>query len=204
MSAVLKRVAKISVGDPLREEMSDTCMGPLVSGTQRDKVLGFISRAVAGGARAVCGGGPPRDDDGPSSGRLAGKGYYVAPTVLEGVGEEDEAWVEEIFGPVLCVRRFEEEEEAVKAANKSDYGLAAAVMSADRQRCERVARALRAGVVWQNNSQPAPIQGPWGGFGKSGVGRELGRWGLEEFLAVKQIIACPGTFSMKCYPEDSA
>ncbi|CAM9749033.1 unnamed protein product, partial [Discosporangium mesarthrocarpum] len=136
LDAVLKRASAISVGNPLREETPGTSMGPLVSGGQRDKVLGFIGRAVEKGATIKCGGGPPSNDEAEAraAGRSPGVGYYVAPTVLEGVGEEDEAWVEEIFGPVLCVRKFDDEREAVDAANKSDYGLAAAVMSADPER----------------------------------------------------------------------
>lgn len=92
------------------------------------------SQAVDAGAKALCGGGAPPDDDAASTGRTPGKGYYVTPTVLTGVKEADEAWTTEIFGPVLCVREFEDEEEALAAANESEYGLAAAVMSADKER----------------------------------------------------------------------
>ncbi|CAN0270524.1 unnamed protein product [Pylaiella littoralis] len=202
VAKVLERAASVTVGDPLRgddKEATGQCMGPLVSGPQKDKVLGFISRAIDEGAEVLCGGGPPPDSDAASTNRKPGKGHFVSPTVLTGVKETDEAWTTEIFGPVLCVRKFHEEEEAVAAANKSEYGLAAAVMSADRERCERVARALRAGIVWQNCSQPAFVQAPWGGYKKSGFGRELGRWGLEEFLGVKQITSCAGSFSYEWY-----
>eukprot|EP00903_Cladosiphon_okamuranus_P008338 g8021.t1 len=202
VAKILERAGRVSVGSPLRgdkEAEGATCMGPLVSGPQRDKVLGFVSRAVDAGAKILCGGGAPPDGDAASTGRTPGKGYYVSPTVLTGVKETDEAWTTEIFGPVLCIREFEDEEEALKATNNSEYGLAAAVMSADKERCERVARALRAGIVWQNCSQPAFVQAPWGGYKKSGFGRELGRWGLEEFLGVKQITSCAGTFSYEWY-----
>lgn len=91
-------------------------------------------QAVEAGAEILCGGGPPPDADAASTDRTPGKGYYVSPTVLSGVKEGDEAWEEEIFGPVLCVMKFEEESEAVKLANRSQYGLAAAVMSADKDR----------------------------------------------------------------------
>lgn len=93
-----------------------------------------FSQAVAAGAEVLCGGGPPPDAEAASTSRTPGKGYYVSPTVLAGVQETDEAWTTEIFGPVLCVRKFEDEEEALIAANKSEYGLAAAVMSADKER----------------------------------------------------------------------
>jgi betaine-aldehyde dehydrogenase len=88
------------------------------------------------------------------------------------------------------IQDFTTEEEALEIANDSIYGLAASVFSADETRCERVARALRAGIVWKNCSQPAFIQCPWGGYKKSGFGRELGRWGMEEFTGVKQITSC--------------
>lgn len=96
---------------------------------------------------------------------------------------------------MLCVRSFTTEEEAVKVANDSQYGLAAAVFSADLNRCDRVAREMRAGIVWKNCCQPAFIQAPWGGVKKSGFGRELGRWGLEEFTSVKQVTGCKSDFS---------
>lgn len=86
------------------------------------------------GAKVLCGGGPPPDADAASTDRKPGKGYYVSPTVLTGVKETDEAWTAEIFGPVLCVRQFEEEDEALAAANNSEFGLAASVMSADKDR----------------------------------------------------------------------
>ncbi|CAM9310079.1 unnamed protein product [Laminaria digitata] len=175
-------------------------MGPLVSATQRDKVQGFVERAVKGGATVLFGGGVPSDEDADASGRKPGMGYYVSPTILTGAAEGDEAWEAEIFGPVLCVRRFGEEREAVEAANRSEFGLAGAVMSSDQERCKRVSRALRAGVVWENCNQCAPVESPWGGFKKSGVGgRELGRWGLDEFLGVKSITACKGSFSYNSY-----
>ncbi len=100
---------------------------------------------------------------------------------------DSRVWKEEIFGPVLCIREFTEEAEAIAISNNTDYGLAAAVFSADLDRCDRVARAMRVGIVWKNCCQPAFIQCPWGGVKKSGFGRELGRWGMEEFTSVKQI-----------------
>jgi betaine-aldehyde dehydrogenase len=92
-------------------------------------------------------------------------------------------WQEEIFGPVLCVKTFKDEEEALKLANDSIYGLASAVMSKDKERCKRFVKGLRSGVVWINCSQPTMVEGPWGGMKKSGIGRELGPWGLEQYLS---------------------
>lgn len=98
----------------------------------------LLVQAVDAGAKVLCGGGPPPDEDAASTDRNPGMGYYVSPTVLTGVKETDEAWTTEIFGPVLCIREFQEEGEAVAAANDSEYGLAAAVMSADNERCEGI------------------------------------------------------------------
>ncbi|GBF99899.1 betaine aldehyde dehydrogenase [Raphidocelis subcapitata] len=112
---------------------------------------------------------------------------YVQPTVFVGVKPEMRIWREEIFGPVLSVATFSSEAEAVAAANDSEFGLAGAVISADAERCRRVAEALEVGIVWVNCSQPCFCQAPWGGIKSSGFGRELGEWGLENYLSVKQV-----------------
>ncbi len=141
-------------------------------------MLRHIARAVEQGATVACGGRRPAGMN---------TGYYLEPTVLTDVPLDSDAWVEEIFGPVVCLRPFDTEEEAVALANDSRFGLAAAVMSADDARCERVAKAFRAGIVWINCSQPTFTEAPWGGYKQSGVGRELGRWGLDNYLETKQI-----------------
>lgn len=153
-------------------------LGPLVSDAQRAKVLAAVARARVDGATVATGGGVPAGFQ---------RGYFVEPTVLTDVPLDSAAWREEIFGPVVCLRRFADEAEAVRLANASRYGLAAAVMSADLDRAERVAAALRAGIVWINCSQPTFTEAPWGGYKQSGIGRELGRWGLENYLETKQI-----------------
>ncbi len=177
--ALLKRLIeesrKIKIGNGLEE---GTLLGPLVNDGQYEDVKRHIARAVEQGATIACGGQRP-------SGLQ--KGYYLEPTVLIDVPLNSDAWVEEIFGPVVCVRPFDTEEEAVRLANDSRFGLAAAVMSADDARCERVAKAFRAGIVWINCSQPTFTEAPWGGYKQSGVGRELGRWGLDNYLETKQI-----------------
>ena len=166
---------KIRIGNGLDE---GTLLGPLVSEGQYTKVLAAIEKARADGASILCGGH-----------RAPGfeKGYFVSPTVIADAPLDSDAWREEIFGPVVCVRPFETEAEAVALANDSRFGLAAAVMSGDEARAERVAAALRAGIVWINCSQPTFTEAPWGGFKQSGIGRELGRWGFENYLETKQI-----------------
>jgi len=173
LARLVAEAEKITIGNGLEE---GTLLGPLVNEAQYHKVLGFIHRAVAAGARLATGGKADRP-----------KGYFVAPTILTDVPLDAEAWVEEIFGPVVCIRPFDTEEEAVALANDTRFGLAAAVMSADDARAERVAAAFRAGIVWINCSQPTFTEAPWGGYKQSGIGRELGRWGLDNYLETKQI-----------------
>ena len=165
----------ITIGNGLDDGV---LLGPLVSESQYKKVLSFIAGAEAEGIEPVFGGERPEGLD---------KGYFLQPTIFADVPVDATIWKEEIFGPVVCVNKFSSEEEAIRLANDSEFGLAGAVMSDDLQRCERVAKALRAGIVWVNCSQPTFCQAPWGGYKKSGIGRELGRWGLENYFEVKQI-----------------
>lgn len=157
---------------------ADTKLGPLISSAHRDKVERFIAAGLAEGAHLLTGGKRPAGLD---------RGYFLEPTIFVDVPTTSTIWTDEIFGPVVAIRAFGDEEEAVRLANDSRFGLAAAIMSADRARTERVARALDAGIVWINCSQPAFVEVPWGGFKQSGIGRELGRWGYENFLEPKQI-----------------
>ncbi|MCP1644372.1 aldehyde dehydrogenase family protein [Pseudomonas citronellolis] len=175
LARLAEEARKITIGNGLREGV---LLGPLVNKTQYDKVLQAIARGQEEGARLVCGGERPAGLD---------KGYYVQPTVFADVPEDAWIWNEEIFGPVVCVRPFDSEDEAVRSANASRFGLGAAVMSRDLPRCERVARRFRAGIVWINCSQPTFSEAPWGGYKHSGIGRELGEWGLNNYLETKQI-----------------
>jgi betaine-aldehyde dehydrogenase len=155
-----------------------TLLGPLVSAAQHAKVQDYIHDGQRQGLTCLTGGGRP--------GHLA-RGYFLEPTIFTDVPVSARLWRDEIFGPVLAVRSFADEDEAVRLANDTAFGLAAAVMSSDLTRCRRVSRASRAGIVWENSSQPTFTQAPWGGFKKSGIGRELGRWGLDNYLEVKQV-----------------
>ncbi|WP_342594848.1 aldehyde dehydrogenase family protein [Salinicola lusitanus] len=172
---VAEEARKITIGAGDREGVK---LGPIVSKSQYDKVLGFLDRARSSGARLVTGGGRP---DGLPT------GYFIAPTIYADVPLEAEIWQQEIFGPVVCINPFETDEEAIRIANDGPYGLAGAVMSDDLARCDRVAAKLRAGIIWINCSQPTFAQAPWGGYKSSGVGRELGEAGFHAYLETKQV-----------------
>ncbi len=172
---LVEEAAKITIGDGMDDGV---LLGPMVNKTQYDKILDAIEQGQRDGARLVAGGGRVKGME---------KGYFIEPTVFADVPKDSAIWTDEIFGPVLCMRSFVSEDEAIQMANDSEFGLAAAVMSKDDTRCDRVARALRAGIVWINCSQPTFCEAPWGGYKKSGIGRELGKWGYENYLETKQI-----------------
>lgn len=167
--------AAFTVGDPLEGVAK---LGPLVSARQQQQVRDYIAKGVEEGAELLCGG----------AGQPGGleKGYYVQPTIFGQVTSEMTIAREEIFGPVLSIMSYRNEEDAINIANDSNYGLAAAVWSADDQRALAVARQLRAGQV-EVNGGPYNLLAPFGGYKQSGNGRELGRYGLEEFFEIKAI-----------------
>ena len=162
--------AKYTVGDPFAE---GTRIGPLASATVRDRVIGYIEQGVAEGARIVTGGTEPIPG-------LEG-GNYVRSTIFADVKPEMTIARDEIFGPVLAVLAYGTEDEAIVIANGTPYGLAGAVWSADQEHAVRVARQLRAGQI-EINGGAFNVTAPFGGFGQSGHGRELGVHGLEEYL----------------------
>jgi len=162
-------------GDPFEES---TRLGPLVSDVQRQRVRGCIEKGEAEGARLLTGGAAPPEG--------LERGFFVRPTVFSGVTPEMTIAREEIFGPVLAIQPYEGEEEGVRIANDSAYGLAGGVWSADRERAVAVARRLRTGQVEVNGGAFNPLA-PFGGYGQSGHGRENGRYGLEEMLQVKSL-----------------
>ncbi|KIZ01547.1 hypothetical protein MNEG_6416 [Monoraphidium neglectum] len=169
------RAQSIRVGDPLEPGCR---LGPVVSEAQYRRVSSYVQAGIDDGATLLTGGKRPA---------VCPRGFYLEPTVFINVRPHMRIWKEEIFGPVLSVSTFETEAEAVESANDSEFGLAGAVISADEERCKRVAEALEAGIVWVNCSQPCFCQAPWGGIKNSGFGRELGEWGLENYLSVKQV-----------------
>ncbi|HEY0636142.1 MAG TPA: aldehyde dehydrogenase family protein [Pseudonocardiaceae bacterium] len=167
--------ARYGVGDPADPA---TRIGPMSSPAQRDRVTGYIRAGIEEGATLATGGAEPPDG-------LA-RGCYVRPTVFAGVRPDSTIAQEEIFGPVLAVLPYADEDEAVSIANGTPYGLAGAVFSADGDRAVAVARRLRTGQVDVNGGAFNPLA-PFGGYRGSGNGRELGRYGLEEFCEVKSI-----------------
>jgi betaine-aldehyde dehydrogenase len=169
-----------TVGDPMLET---TKLGPLSSQAQLERVRSFIKKGQQEGAELVAGGAEPPE------GVPAG-GYYVRPTVFGKVKNSMTIAQEEIFGPVLSIIAYKDEEEAVRIANDSPYGLAGAVWSKDEARAQRVARRIRAGQV-DVNGGAFNMNAPFGGFKQSGHGREAGKYGLEEFLEYKSLQA-PG------------
>jgi len=175
LDRLVKWVKNIKISDPLEEGCR---LGPVVSGGQYEKVLKFIATAKSEGATVLCGGARPEH---------LKKGFFIQPTIITDVTTSMQIWREEVFGPVLCVKTFSTEDEAIELANDTHYGLGAAVISKDLERCDRVSKALQAGIVWINCSQPCFTQAPWGGNKRSGFGRELGEWGLNNYLSVKQV-----------------
>lgn len=165
-----------TVGDPVAGESK---LGPLISSTQRDRVRNYIKKGVEEGATLVTGGA-----DAPAG---LDQGYFVKPTVFANVRDDMTIAQEEIFGPVLSIIPYKDEDDAVRIANGTVYGLAAGVWSGDAERAKRVARRLRAGQVEVNGGQ-FNFMAPFGGYKQSGNGRELGKYGLEEYLEVKAML----------------
>ena len=156
-------------------------MGTVANEPQFRRILAFIERARSQGARLMTGGSAAR---GPG----LEHGFFVEPTVFADVRNEMEIAQEEVFGPVLAVIPFEDEEEAIRLANDTRYGLAAGVWTENLSRALRVTRALRAGQVWVNTYRSLAVQTPFGGFKESGFGREKGEQALDEFLASKNVM----------------
>jgi acyl-CoA reductase-like NAD-dependent aldehyde dehydrogenase len=175
VDGVVARAKALRVGSPLDD---DTQLGPLVSERQMERVLGYIERGQAEGARLVLGGT-----------RLDGRsdGLYIEPTIFDDVTPGMTIAREEIFGPVLAVMPFDDEDEALRVANDNAFGLGSAVWTSDLDRAIRVARRLRVGDVWVNTHYIRLAESPFGGVKQSGIGRELGMEGLDEYLESKRV-----------------
>lgn len=169
---------RLRVGNPFSEEVD---MGPLTSQGQWLKVAAYFALAREEGLNCLAGGHT-----------LDRQGWFASPTLYVDVPHDSRLWTEEIFGPVLCAQRFSSEEQAIVLANDSRFGLVATVCSADLERAERVADALEVGHVWINSIQAVFVETSWGGTKGSGIGRELGPWGLAAYQAVKHVTRCFG------------
>ena len=176
LDAMVEKAKGIKLGDGMDKSVK---MGPVVSKEQLERI-GKYQAIGKKEAKVAIGGGRPKGAD-------LQRGYFVEPTIFFDVDNSAQIAREEIFGPVMSVIPFDDEAEALKIANDTPYGLAAAVWSRDIFKCLRMVKRLEAGIVWVNHMQPTYVEAPWGGYKMSGIGRELGPWGAEEYLQVKQV-----------------
>jgi aldehyde dehydrogenase (NAD+) len=177
LEKLVDRASKMQPGDPLDPK---TRMGPVISQEQMERVLGYIGKGREEGAEVLVGG-----DRALYNGEE--RGYWVQPTVFAGVQEEHCIAREEIFGPVLSVLGFTDEDQALAMANRSEYGLAAGVWTQDLRRAHRMAAGLQAGTVWINTYHPGDAASPFGGYKQSGFGRELGEYSLDLYTQIKSV-----------------
>jgi aldehyde dehydrogenase (NAD+) len=174
---LIEKANSIKLGDPLDEE---TEMGPIAFKEQLEKVQGYIDTGQNEGAKLACGGKPPDNPE-------LQDGFFIEPTILTNVDNEMQVARDEIFGPVLTVIPAKSEEEIIRQANDTPYGLAAGVWTKDLQRAHRVAHALKAGTVWVNSYRTLSFNAPFGGYKESGIGRENGLESLKEYTQLKTI-----------------
>jgi betaine-aldehyde dehydrogenase len=170
------RTEAILIGDPMDET---TQLGPMVSKAQREKVLSYIEKGKAEGARLISGGGMPAG--------VPQEGYYLQPTIFADVNDEMTIAREEIFGPVMCVLDFDDEAEVISRANSSEFGLAGGIFTADLARAHRVVDQLQAGTLWINTYNLTPVELPFGGTKQSGFGRENSLAALEHYTELKTV-----------------
>ena len=166
------------MGDPAN---AATQLGPLVSSAQRQASEDFISEARKAGRTIAFGGQRPQP-----------KGFYLDPTILLGVDPGDRVWREEVFGPLVCIRPFDDETQMLREVNASPYGLSGSIWTNDLKRALRVARRVESGVLSINSHSSVHVEAPFGGFKQSGIGRDLGMTALEGYTELKNVYVAEG------------
>lgn len=194
VTELARRTSALRLGDPL---LASTQVGPLISERQRQTVERYVKFGIDEGATLVAGGRRPE-------GKAFERGYWYLPTVFSGVKSDMRIAAEEIFGPVVCVLSFEDDDEAVALANNSDFGLSASVWTRDVGRAHRVAHKIEAGIVWINDHHRIHPASPWGGFKMSGIGRENGIAAYHEYTQIQNIIVQLSDAPFDWYADDEA